>query len=216
MLPSQQQFRSQMKELDIRKNDIIVVYDKLNNMSAMRVYWQFLVFGAPTVRILNGSFSKWKNEGRPTENGDAPSAWFHNRPIQEDSDEYDYILDWDQVVDFEYISRLTAQKLKDKDLYAPILDARGKDSWTKGNIPTSTPLDYRAVLNDDNTFKTKEELIEIFKQAGVHDPENDKVVIYCQRAVTTLGLAAALRILKNDNYKIYDGSYAEYSMKMHE
>ena len=53
-----------MKTMDVRVNDKIVCYDKLNNESAMRVYWTLKTFGAPQVRILNGSFSKWIEEGR--------------------------------------------------------------------------------------------------------------------------------------------------------
>lgn len=59
----------------MRKNDLIVVYDKIGMVSAPRAYWLFKTFGVPNVRILNGTFSKWISESRPVDQGDEPSAW---------------------------------------------------------------------------------------------------------------------------------------------
>lgn len=69
MLPSNDHFIKLMKEMDVRKNDIIVVYDKYRNISAPRNYWMLKTFGAPNVLILNGTFSKWEKEGRTIESG---------------------------------------------------------------------------------------------------------------------------------------------------
>lgn len=75
MLPPLNIFQFMMKSLDVRKNDTIVCYDKIGMISAPRAFWMFKVFGAPNVYILNGTFSKWKAEGRPTESGDNRAAW---------------------------------------------------------------------------------------------------------------------------------------------
>ena len=75
MLPPQDMFIFIMKSLDVRITDTIVCYDKIGMLSAPRAHWMFKVFGAPNVYILNGTFSKWKAENRPTESGDNRGAW---------------------------------------------------------------------------------------------------------------------------------------------
>lgn len=54
-----------MKLLNVRKNDIIVVYDKIGKVSAPRAFWMLKTFGIDNVAILNGSFTKWLAENRP-------------------------------------------------------------------------------------------------------------------------------------------------------
>ena len=75
MLPSNEQFSQGMKEMDVRKSDTIVVYDKVGMLSAPRAYWMLKSFGVHDVRILDGTFVKWQKEGFDVESGDKPSAW---------------------------------------------------------------------------------------------------------------------------------------------
>ena len=64
-VPSEAQFKEHMKLLNVRKNDIIVVYDKIGKVSAPRAFWMLKTFGIDNVAILNGSFTKWLAENRP-------------------------------------------------------------------------------------------------------------------------------------------------------
>lgn len=64
-----------MRKLNVRKSDLIVVYDKLGMLSAPRAYWLMRTFGLPNVRILNGVFNKWQAEQRTIETGDVETAW---------------------------------------------------------------------------------------------------------------------------------------------
>jgi thiosulfate/3-mercaptopyruvate sulfurtransferase len=68
-----------MKNIDVRVNDYIVCYDKCGMLSSPRAYWMFKIFGAKKVFILNGTFTKWKKENRPTESGDIREAWHEKR-----------------------------------------------------------------------------------------------------------------------------------------
>ena len=86
-VPSEAQFKEHMKELNVRKSDIIVVYDKIGLVSAPRAFWMLKTFGIPNVAILNGSFGKWISEGRPVQDGDNERAWKKVRetqPVPED------------------------------------------------------------------------------------------------------------------------------------
>jgi len=95
----------------------------------------------------------------------------------------------------------------------PVLDSRFKQIYEQGNIPTSISLPFTEVLNEDKTFKTGEEVIQILKDLGIHDPTKDKMVITCQRGITACILQAALDQIGNPNVQVYDGSWEEFSRK---
>lgn len=56
-----------MKNLDIRKNDFIICYDRLGIFSSARVWYTFKLFGVENVAVLNGGFVKWQKENLPIE-----------------------------------------------------------------------------------------------------------------------------------------------------
>ena len=70
MLPQQQQFRDQMKQLNVKLSDKVVFYTENGNMLACRGYWMLKAFGHKNVSILNGGMKKWKEEGRKVETND--------------------------------------------------------------------------------------------------------------------------------------------------
>lgn len=75
MLPSNKVFSNEMKRIDARKSDNFVVYDKSGMLSSPRAYWMLKSFGAKNVRILDGTFARWKTDGYEIESGDTESAY---------------------------------------------------------------------------------------------------------------------------------------------
>src|SRR5690349_20435631 len=69
MLPTAFDFGLAMAELGISERDTIVIYDGMGLFSAPRVWWTFRLYGAEYVHILDGGLPKWKQEGRPLEEG---------------------------------------------------------------------------------------------------------------------------------------------------
>lgn len=72
MLPSQQAFAAAMDALGIDNSTTVVIYDQVGIFSSPRVWWTFLAMGhdASKVRILEGGFPAWKEQGLPIEQGD--------------------------------------------------------------------------------------------------------------------------------------------------
>lgn len=67
MLPTDEQFIAEMKRIDVRRSDDIVVYDKSNMLSAPRAYWMLKSYGVESVRILDGAFKRWSALNLPIE-----------------------------------------------------------------------------------------------------------------------------------------------------
>ena len=91
-LPSTDKFIAEMKRLGIKRTHKIVVYEHKHIFACLRATFMLRSWGAQDVRVLNGCFKKWKEEGREVASGPAED-------VNDTSEEgYDYKLDesmWD-------------------------------------------------------------------------------------------------------------------------
>ena len=204
MLPSTVKFASRMKKMGIGDGARIVVYDTTGIFSAARVWWTFRAMGHGDVAVLNGGLKKWKAEGRPLDDGPAPKrSERHYSPLQ----------NTELIRDLEEMKALVGKA------GTQIVDARpagrfeGKDPEPRpglrsGHIPGSKNVPSQMLLNADGTFKSADELGEIFKSVGINVAK--PVVASCGSGVTASMLALALAVLGQTNAGVYDGSWAEW------
>ncbi len=79
-----------------------------------------------------------------------------------------------------------------------------------GNIKGSINLPFQKLLEENRTFKKKEELIEIFKAKKVSVEK--EMAFTCGSGVTACVLGLANSIISGKKPVIYDGSWAEYGL----
>ena len=81
-----------------------------------------------------------------------------------------------------------------------------------GNIKNSVCIPFGSCLNQDRTFRNKQELEKIF-QSSLKNLNDKNIVFSCGSGVTACVLALAYSLI-NDKYRpcIYDGSWAEYGL----
>lgn len=204
MLPSTIKFSSRMKKMGIGDGMKVVVYDTHGLFSAARVWWTFRAMGHEDVAVLDGGLPKWKAEGRDLEDG-PPMKRFerHFTPLQ----------NMGLIRDLADIQDIVAKK------NIQLVDARPKGRFEgtepeprpgvrSGHIPGSRNVPSPNVLNADGTMKSREELLAIFKAAGI-DP-SAPVVTTCGSGVTASILSLALAVIGQTNAAVYDGSWAEW------
>ncbi len=80
-----------------------------------------------------------------------------------------------------------------------------------GRIPGAKHLFFKELLNDDDTFKSPEELTATLKGVGADSDKADEIVAYCRLSHrATLAWTAMTYILGWEGVKIYDGSWTEW------
>ena len=200
MLPSAQEFGSAMEALGIGRNDRIVVYDNSPTRNASRGWFMLRHFGADRVAILDGGFPKWIAEGRPSESGE---------PLPR-SAQFDAVERSGEVVGKSDVA---------KGVGMPLVDARSRGRFegtepdprpnvAAGHIPGARNLPFCDLYNSDGTFKSRDEIRQVFDAARV-DPE-EPFVASCGSGVTANSLIFAARLLGNRDARLYDGSWSEW------
>ena len=199
MLPSAEAFGSAMERLGIGREDRIVVYDNSPIRTAARGWFMLRHFGASRVAILDGGFQKWVAEDRPTESGEPAPRAARFEPHQRHE-----VATKSQILSGNH---------------EPLLDARGKPRFegteadprpgvASGHIPGARNLPFSALYNDDGTFRSVEELRDLFDGAGMDSSK--PFIASCGSGVTANSLIFAAHLLGNDGVKLYDGSWSEW------
>ena len=203
MLPPSAMFNSTVRKLGIGDGHKVVIYDGLGMRSAARLWWMFKVFGYSDVVVLDGGFPKWVKENRST-TADLTAKEIRHLTIYEDKS---IVADRDDV--------LRATKLN----HCSIIDARSEGRFMgtapeprsglrSGSIENSINVPYETLLNEDFTFKSKREIIDIFSKKGV--VFNNYIITTCGSGVTAAVLYLALDEIGCSKISLYDGSWAEW------
>ena len=206
MVPSAKQFSSELSKLGVGDQHHVVFYDGLGIFSAARAWWLLKLFGFTKVSVLDGGLPKWISENRKI-TSDINSIITHRITPTFTSQ---LVCDWKQVKSF----------MNDKP--AQIIDARSPDRFNgqtaeprvglrSGHIPGSTNICYKECLNDDQTLKSKELLLDIFSSRGVD--LTLPIITSCGSGVTAAILFLALEVIGKKEIAVYDGSWAEWGMR---
>ena len=196
-MPTESDFIDTMRKLKVKNdNHLLVLYDLLN-MTSPRAWFMFKVFGRENVSILDGGLTKWISEKLPIESGK------YEIPQVKDSGEgYNYSKNTQLIKTYNDILNLS------KDKSEQILDARPAKAFQGGKIPNSLNVPCDSVYKPDRTFKSPQELKELYEKNGIDFKKN--VVHSCR-----IGHSASINLfamsLAGKEGKLYDGSYEEWS-----
>tara|TARA_B100001057_G_scaffold330085_1_gene330456 strand:- start:83 stop:898 length:816 start_codon:yes stop_codon:yes gene_type:complete len=209
MLVDQMSWDKIVSNMGIQKDEKIVIYDNSDVVSSCRGWFNFIYYGhdPKLISVLNGGLKKWLNE---------------KRKVTDISPKIDR-SDYKSFERKELVKNKVAidQNLDDKIF--SLIDARSRERF-KGRIPeprkglrsgcikNSFCIPFNNCLNNDKTFKNKDELKKIFK-TSLKNLEQINIVFSCGSGVTACVLALAYSLI-NDKYLpcIYDGSWAEYGL----
>ena len=207
MLPTRKDWETIISSLGISNSDHIIVYDNSEVFSSCRVWYTFLYFGhnPKLISVLDGGFKKWISEKRSTS----------KKIISFEKSRYIANENTSLVINKNEVNKnINSKKFQ-------LIDARGEKRFLglqpeprkelrSGNIKGSINLPFQKLLEQDRTFKKKNELIEIFKTKKI---STDKEMAFtCGSGITACILGLANSIISGKKPVIYDGSWAEYGL----
>jgi thiosulfate/3-mercaptopyruvate sulfurtransferase len=203
-------FERLLGERGIANDTTLVVYGDKNNWFAAYAYWYLKIYGHGDVRILDGGRQKWADEGRE----------FTTEPPEPQQTDYQ-AGDRDESIR-TYRDAVRAQigeqskalvDVRSPQEYAGDLIAppgyEQEGAQRAGHIPTAASIPWGTAVRDDGTFKTADELRELYEGKGV-TPEKE-VTAYCRIGERSAHTWFVLReLLGYETVKNYDGSWTEW------
>lgn len=205
---SKEQFEALLSDRGIANDQTVVVYGGNNNWFAAYAYWYFKLYGHGDVRLLDGGRKKWELDSRELTT-DLPSRATTEYKAQDQDHSIRAFRD-------EVVEAIGAQNLIDvrsPDEFAGRLLAPAhlpqEQAQRAGHIPTAGNVPWSKAANDDGTFKSNDELKQLYTEAGL-DFDKDTIA-YCRIGERSSHTWFALReLLGLENVKNYDGSWTEY------
>jgi len=195
-----------ISSMGIRNEDQIIIYDNSDIISSCRCWYNFIYFGhdPSLVHVLDGGLKKWIKEKKSTVNN--LTKTISSNYIANEKKE---LVKNKKQID----ENINVNKFK-------IIDARSRGRFEgkvpeprkglkSGSIKNSFCLPFSELINEDNTFISKEKILDKFKLIIFKLDGN--VVFTCGSGVTASVLALAYSLI-DIKYKptIYDGSWSEY------
>ncbi len=192
----------------IGNDDTVVLYGGNNNWFASYAYWYFKLYGHEDVRLLDGGRKKWELDSRdlvaevPTRTATQYTAKPQDASIRAFRDDAVDAIGTLNLVDVRSPDEFSGKLLAPAHLPQ-------EQSQRPGHIPTARNIPWSKAANDDGTFKSDDELKEIYTEAGV-DLSKDTVA-YCRIGERSAHTWFVLHeLLGQQNVKNYDGSWTEY------
>ena len=205
---SKSQFEALLSERGVANDDTVVLYGGNNNWFAAYAYWYFKLYGHSDVKLLDGGRKKWELDSRElTDELTQREATSYTAQEQDSSirafrDETVAAIGVKNLVDVrspdEYAGRLLAPA------HLPQEQAQ-----RAGHIPTAASVPWSKAANDDGTFKSDDELREIYGAAGLDDSK-DTIALCRIGERSSLTWFVLTELLGRKNVKNYDGSWTEY------
>jgi len=197
----------------VHTDSTLVLYGDFNNWFAAFAFWVFKYYGFADVRIMNGGRKKWIAEDRPFDKElPTPSPGnFVAKSSHEDLRAY-----YDTVR--KALGEVKAGHLK-------LVDVRGPKEFTGevtappeypnehaqrgGHIPGAVNIPWAQAVNEDGTFKSRDELEKLYHGKGI--TPGAPVITYCRIGERSSHTWFVLKyLLGYPDVRNYDGSWTEW------
>jgi thiosulfate/3-mercaptopyruvate sulfurtransferase len=206
-LLSKDDFEELLGEHGITEDSTVVLYGDNSNWFAAYTYWQFKYFGHDDVRLLDGGRDYWLDNEYPLTD-EAPNFSAQEYAASEPNEDIRaYRPEVEEAMEdgVPLVDVRSPEEFKGEILAPPGLQETAQRG---GHIPGASNISWAAVVNDDGTFKSADELSDLYGSEGIGDEE---VVAYCRIGErSSIAWFALHELLGYDEAVNYDGSWTEW------
>ncbi|MFF5985544.1 sulfurtransferase [Prauserella flavalba] len=201
-------FEALLSQKGIGNDDLVVLYGGNNNWFAAYAYWYFKLYGHDKVKLLDGGRKKWELDGRelttdePRRERTSYTAKEQDLKLRAFRDEVVEAINTKNLVDVRSPDEFSGKLLAPAHLPQ-------ESAQRAGHIPSAVNVPWSKAANEDGTFKSAEELAELYKEAGLDTSKS--TIAYCRIGERSSHTWFALHeLIGLEDVKNYDGSWTEY------
>ncbi len=202
-LPDKNNWLETVRNLGIKNNDQIVVYDDVGGMYAARFWWMMRWLGHENVALLDGGIQQWKNK---LESGEkrariAKSYYSSSKMLTK-------LIEINELTELIQNGSSKAVKLVDarpRERFAGLKEPIDK---TAGHIPGAFCLPFQENLDPDLRFKKAEKLRARFEE--IYGDRTLGGVCYCGSGVSACHNILAANIAALEELTLFAGSWSEW------
>jgi thiosulfate/3-mercaptopyruvate sulfurtransferase len=205
-IPSKAAWADLLSKAGASNDTRLIFYGDNNNWFAAFAYWVSKIYGHQNAALMNGGRKKWELENRPytTEIPNHAPATYTAR-------------------DADLSLRAFLKDVLERQSGVALVDVRSPAEFSgeviappgmaetaqrAGHVPGAANIPWAQAANEDGTFKSPEELRQLYAGKGVTGGD---VIAYCRIGERSSHTWFVLKeLLGFPNVKNYDGSWTEY------
>jgi thiosulfate/3-mercaptopyruvate sulfurtransferase len=203
-LPTPEEFAELMARLGIGNDTRVIAYDERGGIYATRLWWILNYYGHSNVAVLDGGWTKWTLDGRPT-NAATPAVVrgaFKVKPGTVKVATAQDVLGAINKTGMKLIDARTQAEIEGKDL---------RNIKRGGFIESSIPVYWEDTIDaTTKTFRSAAEIQRLYRDRGVRP--GDEVITYCQVGMRASHDLFTLALIGHDLTRLrnYYGSWEEW------
>ena len=207
---SREDFEALLSEKGISNDHAVVFYGDRSNWWACYAFWTFKVLGHEKCLIMDGGRQKWVDEGRDLvkEVPERARTDYKVSAVDESirafrDDVSEHMGSGKPLVDVRSPKEYSGELLH-MEAYPQEGALRG------GHIPGAVNVPWATAANEDGTFRSADELVEIYEKGQGLSKDQD-VIAYCRIGERSSHTWFVLTYLLGfENVRNYDGSWTEW------
>ena len=208
---NKEQFQELMAKNGIKPDTEVIMYGDFNNWFAAFSFWVFKYYGHKNIKIMNGGRKKWELENREYTTEEPQIEKTSYSAKEPDEQIRDYLDGVKKALDDNNIVMVDVRSPKEftGEITAPP-EYPMEHAQRGGHIPGANNIPWATAVNDaDGTFKSAEELKQIYESKGITSDKN--VICYCRIGERSSHSWFVLKyLLGYPNVSNYDGSWTEW------
>jgi thiosulfate/3-mercaptopyruvate sulfurtransferase len=202
-LPTAEEFQDLMARLGISNTTRVIAYDERGGIYAARLWWILNYYGHSNVALLDGGWTKWTAETRPTDAA-TPSPARTQFIVRPGTVKVATADDVRAAINtrVKLIDARTQAEIDGKDL---------RGIRRAGYIESSIPVYWEDTLDaKTRAFKSAPEIRQLYRDRGIQPA--DEVITYCQVGMRAAHDLFTLALIGHDLAKLrnYYGSWEEW------
>ena len=199
-----------LQKAGINDDTTIVLYGDFNNWFAAFAFWVFEYYGLKNLKIMNGGRKKWLEEDRPISKEIPTFTTGNIIPAEPDLNLRSFLNQVKDSLQSENTVRIDVRSPAEfsGQITAPP-EYPTEHAQRGGHIPGAVNIPWAKAVNEDGTFKSADDLLNLYQSAGI--PPDKEVITYCRIGERSSHTWFVLKhLLGYKDVKNYDGSWTEW------